>query len=167
MPTPKVRRCRSSASVRCWASTCCHASATGTTIFYRPDENTRYQHIDSLFGDDAVDWDLIENHWSDLLRTAISIRENRLSTVTLLRRLGNHSRKNRLYRAFRELGPAIRTITLLRYLVDTDDLAAVSPYITHAIRRFGNWTLNLTPPDQAPTTRLDLEPRVLFAPVAN
>ena len=39
-----------------------------------------------------------------------------MSSVTLLRRLGNHSRKNRLYRAFRELGRAIRTITLLRYL---------------------------------------------------
>ena len=39
-----------------------------------------------------------------------------MSSVTLLRRLGNHSRKNRLYRAFRELGRAIRTITLLRCL---------------------------------------------------
>lgn len=207
-------------------------------VFYRPSETVRYSHIDTLFGDQAVDWKLIETHWSDLLRTAISIRENKLSSVTLLRRLGNHSRKNRLYRAFRELGRAIRTITLLRYLsepalreqitaitnrteafhgfadwlmfggklighndpdhqekvvkfneliancviysnacditdaanalaaeghpVDTDDLATVSPYITHTIRRFGNWTLNLTPPDQIPTTRLDLEPRVLF-----
>lgn len=49
-------------------------------------------------------------------------------------------------------------------LVDTGGLATVSPYVTHAIRRFGNWTLNLTPPDQAPTTRLDLGSRVLFAP---
>ncbi|MFC5747539.1 Tn3 family transposase [Actinomadura rugatobispora] len=207
-------------------------------VFFRPGPTVRYSHIDSLFGEAAVDWKLIETHWSDLLRTAISIRENKLSSVTLLRRLGNHSRKNRLYRAFRELGRAIRTITLLRYLsepelreqitaitnrteafhgfadwlmfggklighndpdhqekvvkfneliancviysnacditdaanalaaeghpVDTDDLATVSPYITHTIRRFGNWTLNLTPPDQTPTTRLDLEPRVLF-----
>ncbi len=203
-------------------------------VFYRPDEGTRYQHIDSLFGDEAVDWSLIEAHWSDLLRTAISIRENRMSSVTLLRRLGNHSRKNRLDRAFRELGRAIRTITLLRYLsepelreqitqvtnrneafhgfadwlmfggklighndpdyqekvvkfnelpancvmystacditdaandiaaegerVDPADLATVSPYITHTVLRFGNWTLNLTPPDRAPTTRLDLNP---------
>ncbi|MFI6927727.1 transposase [Nonomuraea spiralis] len=208
-------------------------------IFYRPAPDTHYQHIGSLFGDEAVDWDLIEAHWTDLLRTAISIRENRMSSVTLLRRLGNHSRKNRLYRAFRELGRAIRTITLLRYLsepqlwkqitqvtnrneafhgfsdwlmfggklighndpdyqekvikfnellancvmystalditdaandiaaegqpVDLDDLATVSPYITHTVRRFGNWTLNLTPPDGTPNTRLDLEPRVLFA----
>jgi hypothetical protein len=46
------------------------------------------------------------------------------------------------------------------------DLATVSPYITSTIRRFGSWTLNLTPPDRAPVTRLDLEPRVLFAPPA-
>ncbi|WP_326825959.1 hypothetical protein [Streptosporangium sp. NBC_01756] len=48
--------------------------------------------------------------------------------------------------------------------VDLDDLATISPYITHTIRRFGNWMLNLTPPAAEPTTRLDLEPRVLFAP---
>jgi Tn3 transposase DDE domain len=65
------------------------------------------------FGDEAIDWKLIETHWTDLLRTTISIREGRLSSVKLLRRLGNHTRKNRLYRAFRELGRAIRTITLL------------------------------------------------------
>ena len=50
--------------------------------------------------------------------------------------------------------------------VDPDDLATVSPYITHTVRRFGNWTLNLTPPARAPATRLDLEPRVLFAPTS-
>lgn len=37
----------------------------------------------------------------------------------------------------------------------------VLPYITHVIRRIGNWILNLTPPVAAPTTRLDLESRVL------
>lgn len=202
-------------------------------IFYRH-PRTRYQHIDALFGDNAIDWDLIEKHWTDLLRTAISIREGRVSSVTLLRRLGNHSRKNRLYRAFRELGRVIRTITLLRYLsepelreqitaitnkaeafhgysewlmvggklighndpdhqelvvkfnelmancaiystalditdaatalaaeghpVDHDDLATITPYITHTIRRLGDLVLDLNPPDAVPATRLDLEP---------
>jgi TnpA family transposase len=207
--------------------------------FYRPDATTRYSHIDSLFGDNAIDWDLIERHWTDLLRTSISIREGRVSSVTLLRRLGNHSHKNRLYRAFRELGRVIRTVTLLRYLsepelreqitaitnraegfhnysewlmiggklighndpehqervikfnellancaiystalditdvanqlaaegypVDTDDLATITPYIQHTIRRMGDLVLNLTPPEEIPVTRLDLQPRVLFA----
>ena len=45
---------------------------------------------------------------------------------------------------------------------DLDDLATISPYITHVIRWFGNRVLNLAPP--APTTRLDLESQVLFAP---
>jgi len=209
-------------------------------IFYRPEPGARYQHIDSLFGDHAIDWDLIERHWPDLLRTGISIREGRLSSVTLLRRLGNHSRKNRLYKAFRELGRVVRTITLLRFLsepemreqitavtnrveafhgfsgwlmiggrlighndpehqekvvkfnelvancaiystalditdaanalaaqghpVDPDDLATIAPYITRTIRRFGDWVLNLTPPESVPVTRLDLEPRALFPP---
>ncbi|OLM27608.1 Mobile element protein [Pseudonocardia sp. Ae717_Ps2] len=34
-------------------------------IFYRPDPRTRYQHIDALFGDNAIDWELIEKHWTD------------------------------------------------------------------------------------------------------
>src|SRR5271166_1879362 len=210
--------------------------------FYRPDATTKYGHIDALFGDNVIDWALIEKHWPDLLRAGISIREGRLSSVTLLRRLGNHSRRNRLYKALRELGRVIRTITLLRYLpepglrdqigaitnrteqfhnfaqflmiggrlighndpdyqervvkfnelvanaaifstalditdaanalagegfpVDTDDLATVSPYITRTIRRFGSWVVDLTPPDRAPATRLDLEPRVLFRVLA-
>ncbi|WP_344922944.1 hypothetical protein [Streptosporangium oxazolinicum] len=36
------------------------------------------------------------------------------------------------------------------------------PISTEHIRRFGDRTLNLNPPDQALATRLDLEPRVLF-----
>ena len=43
--------------------------------------------------------------------------------------------------------------------VDTDDLATVSPYITNTIRRFGNWTLNLTPPDQTPPPAWSAPPR--------
>ena len=86
--------------------------------FYRPATTARYEHIDSLFGDNVIGWGLIETHWTDLLRTAISIAQGRLSSVTLLRRLGNNSHKNRPYRAFRELGRVIRTITLLRYLSD-------------------------------------------------
>lgn len=206
--------------------------------FYRPSPSARYQHIDSLFGDDTIDWTLIETHWQDLLRTAISIRGGRVSSVTLLRRLGVHSRKNRLYRAFRELGRAVRTITLLRFLsdpemreqvtavtnkteayhgfsewlrfggdtigrndpdyqekivkfnqllancviyqnacditvaanalaadghpVEPDDLATISPYITHTIRRFGDWILDLSPPETTPVTTLDLVPGALF-----
>ena len=52
----------------------------------------------------------------------------------------------------------------IRTAVDTDDLATITPYITHTIRRMGDLVLNLSPPERTPVTRLDLEPRVLFAP---
>ena len=46
--------------------------------------------------------------------------------------------------------------------VNPDDLATITPYITRTIRRFGDWVLDLRPPDGSPVTRLDLQPRVLF-----
>lgn len=86
-------------------------------VFYRPHKNTRYTHIDPLFGD-PIDWTVIETHWSDVLRVVLSIQAGKISSATLLRKLGNYSRKNRLYQAFRELGRVVRTLFLLRYISD-------------------------------------------------
>ena len=55
-------------------------------------------------------------HWADLMQVVLSIREGRLSSPLLLRRLGTESRKNNVYKAFCELGRVIRTITLLRFV---------------------------------------------------
>ena len=49
---------------------------------------------------------------------AISISEGRLSSATLMRRLRSNSRKNRIYKVFREVGRSVRTVALLRYLAD-------------------------------------------------
>jgi len=91
-------------------------------LFSRPDENTLYQHIDSLFGDpgrNVIDWELIRTHWVDLMKVGISIQQGKLSLVTLMRRLSSNSRKNQIYKAFREVGRVMRTIALLRYLADS------------------------------------------------
>jgi TnpA family transposase len=85
--------------------------------FFRPSKNAIYKHIDPLF-DDAVDWDLLETHWKDLLQVVLSIKAGKVLPSTLLRKLGNNSHKNRLYRAFRELGRVVRTVFLLRYISD-------------------------------------------------
>jgi Tn3 transposase DDE domain len=88
-------------------------------VFYRPDKETTYHHIDSLFTE-VIDWQLIETHWQDLLQVVLSIRAGNISSVTLLRKLGHESRKNRLYQAFRELGWVVRTVFLLQYLADPE-----------------------------------------------
>ena len=83
--------------------------------FFKADKDTKYKNIDSLFSD-TIDWNLLENHWQDLLQVAISIKEGKISSMTLLRKSTNNSGKNRLYKAFQELGRVIRTIFLLEYI---------------------------------------------------
>lgn len=86
-------------------------------IFYRPDKETVYKHIDSLFKD-SINWELLRTHWTDLMQVVLSIYTGKISSAAILRKLGNYSRKNRLYKAFRELGRVIRTIFLLEYISD-------------------------------------------------
>ena len=87
--------------------------------FFRPRQDTVYQHIDPLF-DDPVNWELRETHWQDLMRVVLSIKAGTVLPSTLLRKLGNNSRKNRLYRAFRELGRVVRTVFPLQDISDME-----------------------------------------------
>ncbi|MFE3866073.1 Tn3 family transposase [Streptomyces goshikiensis] len=89
--------------------------------FHRPGPTVRYRHIDALFSADprtCIDWRLIESGWKNLIQVGLSVRESAAFSVTLLRRLNNHSRKNQIYKAFRKVGRAVRTVVLLRYLSD-------------------------------------------------
>jgi TnpA family transposase len=112
--------------------------------FYRPDRERVYEHIDSLFGDpgeNVIDWELIAMHWRDLMRIALSIRDGRLSSTLLLRRLSSESRRNNVYKAFRELGRAICTITLLR-LISEPELRAEIDAATNKVEsynQFSDW----------------------------
>src|SRR5260221_711952 len=86
--------------------------------FYRPSKEVVYEHIDSLFHDNVIDWNLIETHWQDLLQVVISIQEGCVLPSMLLRKLGTSSRKNRLYQAFYALGCVVRTVFLLTMISD-------------------------------------------------
>ena len=94
--------------------------------FFRPSDDTVYKHIDSLFKD-AIDWVKIENHWQDILQVVLSIQTGKVSSAVLLRKLGNYSRKNRLYQAFQELGRVIRTVFLLQYISDMKLRQQITP----------------------------------------
>ena len=85
---------------------------------YRPSADAQYQTIDDLFTA-TINWQLIQTHWKDLMQVILSIQAGRILPSTLLRKLNHKSRKNRLYRAFKELGNVVRTVFLLRYISDT------------------------------------------------
>ncbi len=89
--------------------------------FFRASDKLSYPRTDELYGEvgrNVIDWKLIERHWRDLMQVAISISEGRLSSATLMRRLRSNSRKNRIYKVFREVGRSVRTVALLRFLAD-------------------------------------------------
>ena len=86
--------------------------------FYKANANTVYKNIENLFDKNVIDWDILETHWQDLMQVVISIQEGTLSSSLLLRKLTNNSKKNKLFKAFRELGNVIRTLFLLEYILD-------------------------------------------------
>ncbi len=105
---------------------------------HRPGKESVYQHIDELFSI-PINWDLIENHYKDMLRVVMSIKAGRIHPSTILHKLGTYSRKNRLYQAFRELGRAIRTRFLLRYMAD-EELRSTIQAATNKSESFNGFT---------------------------
>ena len=88
--------------------------------YYRPSNKDYYDNIDEIFTDKPIDWDLIDTHYHDMLRVAISIFKGKVKASTILQKLCSKSRKNKLYFAFRELGRVERTIFLLNYINDPE-----------------------------------------------
>ena len=88
--------------------------------YYKASSNDRYENINELFTEKPIDWELIETHYHDMLRVAISIHKGKVKASTVLRKLCSKSRKNKLYFAFRELGRVERTIFLLNYINDPE-----------------------------------------------
>ena len=88
--------------------------------YYKASSKDHYENINELFTEKPIDWDLIETHYHDMLRVAISIYNGKIRASTILRKLCSKSRKNKLYFAFRELGRVERTIFLLNYINDPE-----------------------------------------------
>ena len=108
--------------------------------FFRPDKKARYQHIDSLFSD-TIQWSLIEIYWKDMMQVVLSIKSGKISSSLLLRKLGNYSRKNKLYLAFQELGRVIRTQFLLEYISDVElrEIITATTNKVESYHRFSEW----------------------------
>jgi TnpA family transposase len=85
--------------------------------FFKADKTCTYEHIESIFSDE-IDWKLIEIYLPDMLRVALSIKMGKITPSTILKRLSNYSKKNKLYQAFKELGRVERTCFLLQYISD-------------------------------------------------
>ena len=108
--------------------------------FYKVNKEVQYNHIEALFKE-TINWNLIDTHYKDLFQVVLSIKSGKILPSTLLRKLNNDSKKNKLFQAFRELGRVIRTIYLLEFIsnVSLRDKITESTNKTEAYNGFSKW----------------------------
>lgn len=92
---------------------------------YRTGTKGHPKYTQHLFSG-TIDWALIEAHWEDYLRVILAIQSGRISASWVLARFNRYNRRNRLYLAFQELGRVVRTVYLLRWIVDDTLRAGVT-----------------------------------------
>ena len=86
---------------------------------YSDSKNVEYKNLKNLFKK-AIDWDLIRMHWHDLMQVSVSIHKGKVLPSMILKKLGIHGKKTKLYKAFRELGRVRKTIFLIRFMQDNN-----------------------------------------------
>ncbi|MED1116397.1 Tn3 family transposase [Bacillus paramycoides] len=105
---------------------------------FRPNTQDNYEHIDELFSGE-INWSMIENHYPDMLRIAMSIKAGKITPSTILNTLGTYSKRNKLYQAFCELGRAIRTMFLLQFM-SNEELRRTIQSATNKSEAFNGFT---------------------------
>jgi TnpA family transposase len=76
-----------------------------------------YQERDyRLLPDNAINTDLIREHWDDILRLMATIMLKETPASQLFERLNSYSHQHPLYKALKELGQIIETMFILRYV---------------------------------------------------
>lgn len=83
---------------------------------------------------------LIAEHWNDMQRVAATIRTGHTSASMLIAKLQASARQNELTKAIQEHGRIIKTISILRYLSDTNHRRKIHRQLNkgeslHALRR--------------------------------
>jgi TnpA family transposase len=68
----------------------------------------------------AIDWDLIKEQYDQMIKYATALRLGTAETEAILRRFTQTELQHPTYRAFAELGRAIKTIFLCQYLQSED-----------------------------------------------
>jgi len=96
-------------------------------VFFRPDKETKYRHIDALFTD-VIDWKLIETHWRDLMQVVLSVRAGKISSVIInlaesqARRQKLSAELQRLEQESRQLGATRQHVIHWQQVIEHADL---------------------------------------------
>jgi len=83
---------------------------------YRPEAGQAYPNLDAVLASRSIDWELIEQQLDAMVKHAVAIKRGMADAESLLRRFTRANAPHPAYKALAELGKAIKTIFLCRFL---------------------------------------------------
>lgn len=92
----------------------------GAHKLYRAEAGQTYPNLALVMASRAIDWELIEQHYDTMVKHAVAMKRGMADAESLLRRFTRASVQHPAYRALTELGKALKTIFLCRYLASED-----------------------------------------------
>ena len=91
-------------------------------LFTPPEQNQNYPALQTMISSEEINAKRIKNNWAEIQRLTVSIQQGSATASLLLRKLSNYPRQNGLALALRELGRIERTLFVLDWLENVDDL---------------------------------------------
>jgi TnpA family transposase len=112
----------------------------GSQRLYRADRDSEYQHIESLLSG-TIKTDKILPRWDDMLRVAGSLKLGWVTASLFISKLQSFPQQNELTSSFAEYGRMIKTIFILRYLMNQPYRRKINSQLNkgerlHDLRRF-------------------------------
>jgi TnpA family transposase len=112
----------------------------GSQRLYRAERDSEYQHIESLLSG-AIKTDKILPRWDDMLRVAGSLKLGWVTASLFISKLKSFPQQNDLASSFAEYGRMIKTIFILRYLMNQPYRRKINSQLNkgerlHDLRRF-------------------------------
>ena len=106
-----------SRSAACSASSSCPAQGIHKQSLYRPEAGRAddYPNLQPALTR-PIDWDLIRRQYDEMVKYATALRLGIADTEAILRRFTRANLQHPTYKALAELGKAVKTVFLCRYL---------------------------------------------------